>query len=83
VTKVRYTGEAGALREVGEATGKGDLIEPGAIVNVPAALARRLVASSSSWQLVKKLELEEGNDMARKDSFGLAKQAVLGTSQSP
>jgi hypothetical protein len=50
VAKVRYIGNEPVLcREVGEATGDGDLIAPNSVHEVPAALARRLVASSLQW----------------------------------
>lgn len=50
---VRYTGAAGAeCRELGAATGAGDVLEPGKVYTLPAALAEALVSSSSSFELV-------------------------------
>lgn len=54
MSKVRYIGGEGTVnRDVGEATGRGDVLEPGAVYDLPAELARSLVASSTAWETVK------------------------------
>lgn len=53
-TKVIYDGPEGqANHEVGVATGAGDLLEPGAVYEVDAELADRLVRSSPWWSRVR------------------------------
>ena len=48
MTLVRYVGPDGqANREIGLATGSGDLLEPGAVYDVPAELAHRLVGAET------------------------------------
>jgi hypothetical protein len=53
VIEVRWTGGTSVNREVGAATGKGDVIEHGSTHTVPAELAERLLASSTAWQRVR------------------------------
>ena len=56
-TSVRYDGPAGqANHDVGRATGGGDLLEPGAVYDLPAELAERLVESSAWWSRVDSFE---------------------------
>lgn len=50
--RVRYAGPSGAVnRDVGQHTG-GDRLDHGSIYDLPADLARRLVAGSQDWHRV-------------------------------
>lgn len=48
--RVRYAGPSGAVnRDVGRHTGTGDRLEHGTVYDLPADIARRLVAGSQDW----------------------------------
>lgn len=52
-TRLIWNGDSGvANRDVGAATGAGDLLEPGGVYSVPAELADQLLASSQDWARV-------------------------------
>lgn len=54
MASVRFEGPQGQVcREVGEATGEGDVLEPGRVYELPDELADQLVASSQQWQKVR------------------------------
>ena len=50
--RIKWNGDTSVNREVGAATGNGDVIEAGAELDVPAELADELLASSTSWERV-------------------------------
>lgn len=51
--RLRYVGSGGASREIGAATGEGDILVNGAVYTLPADVAERALASSDSWELAK------------------------------
>lgn len=61
-----YTGPEGqANHEVGVLTGKGDMLEPGSVYDLPRELANRLVNGDARWERVT--DYDELNDKQLKE----------------
>lgn len=51
---VKFEGPSGQVsREVGQATGEGDMLEPGRVYELPDELVDRLCGSSQAWRRVR------------------------------
>jgi hypothetical protein len=91
MTKVIYNGPEGfASREIGEATGEGDLLHTGDVLELPFELAERLLRSSSLFESVSDyddLTVPQLKDVAREQGRtgygGMTKDELVALIRSP